>query len=200
MLGDLDDGLFSVLGVFCAAEPVLLETYPEVAREAVEAILQEKSLKELCFLADSLDTDISQCIGKDNLVEALVTSGKALVIDANRGGSCKADDEATGRGSSPSEGKATGSGNSPTPTDRATENVASPPPYEDTDRRALIDFYLATNGAAWKKSSNWNTDKPLSEWYGVVTDDTGRVLELRLMNNNLTGAQIYRIIVVVRYM
>ena len=31
------------------------------------------------------------------------------------------------------------------------------------------------------------SDKPLREWHGVTTDDNGRVTELILIRNNLTG-------------
>ncbi|CAN0326977.1 unnamed protein product, partial [Scytosiphon promiscuus] len=55
-----------------------------------------------------------------------------------------------------------------------------------TDRDVLVALYSATDGPNWKKNTNWNTGAPLSEWYGV-TADQGRVVELRLDNNNLQG-------------
>ena len=42
--------------------------------------------------------------------------------------------------------------------------------YKDLEREALIAFYKATNGANWTKNTNWCSDKPLSEWYGVSVD------------------------------
>ncbi len=36
-------------------------------------------------------------------------------------------------------------------------------------------------------NDNWLSDKPLSEWYGVITDELGRVTELRLQNNRVGG-------------
>ena len=56
------------------------------------------------------------------------------------------------------------------------------------DREALIAFYNATGGATWQDNTNWLSDKPLREWHGVTTDDNGRVTELILIRNNLTGA------------
>lgn len=56
------------------------------------------------------------------------------------------------------------------------------------DREALIALYKATNGDNWTNNTNWCTDKPLSEWYGIGVDRvTGRVNMLNLPQNNLTG-------------
>ncbi len=62
-----------------------------------------------------------------------------------------------------------------------------PPPEPSTDREALIAFYHATDGQEWTNSDNWLTDAPLEEWYGMMTDADGRVTELNLLENNLTG-------------
>ncbi len=56
------------------------------------------------------------------------------------------------------------------------------------DRAALEAFYDATGGAGWTDSTNWKTSAPLGEWYGVKTDAAGRVAELALHGNALTGA------------
>ena len=55
------------------------------------------------------------------------------------------------------------------------------------DRAVLIEFYNATDGPNWADNTNWLSDEPLGEWYGVVVDDTGRVMELKLEDNQLTG-------------
>ena len=49
-----------------------------------------------------------------------------------------------------------------------------------TDRAALVAVYNATGGPNWGVNTNWLSDKPLGEWYGVETDADGRVTELRL--------------------
>ena len=46
---------------------------------------------------------------------------------------------------------------------------------EDVDRKALVAFYHATGGDNWKVNTNWLTDAPLDEWYGVGTRGAGRV-------------------------
>ena len=38
---------------------------------------------------------------------------------------------------------------------------------EYTEREILEIFYYATDGPNWKNNTNWLTDKPLSEWYGI---------------------------------
>ena len=57
----------------------------------------------------------------------------------------------------------------------------------EIDRNALVALYHATGGESWHDSTNWLTDKPLSEWDGVKTDSTGRVVELFLFRNRLSG-------------
>lgn len=48
-------------------------------------------------------------------------------------------------------------------------------------------MYEATGGGGWLRSDNWCSDKPLSQWYGVETDEQGHVTALRLARNNLAG-------------
>ena len=54
------------------------------------------------------------------------------------------------------------------------------------EREALIALYKATGGENWKDNTNWCSDKPLDEWYGVSYWD-GHVRSLNLWVNNLTG-------------
>ena len=56
-----------------------------------------------------------------------------------------------------------------------------------TDRAALEALYDAAGGPDWTDSTNWKTDAPLSEWFGVTTSDEGRVVVLELDSNGLTG-------------
>ena len=55
------------------------------------------------------------------------------------------------------------------------------------DREALVAFYHATGGPNWDDRTNWLSAAPLSEWYGVTTDGSGRVTALKLGLNKLTG-------------
>ena len=57
----------------------------------------------------------------------------------------------------------------------------------ETDREALVALYKATNYENWFESDNWLSDAPIGEWYGVVTNDDGRVTALVLNFNGLSG-------------
>ena len=57
----------------------------------------------------------------------------------------------------------------------------------ESDRAALEALYDATDGPNWTNSTNWKTSAPLGEWYGVTTDADGRVTEIYLFDNGLTG-------------
>ena len=56
-----------------------------------------------------------------------------------------------------------------------------------TDREILEMLHDATGGRDWIDARNWLTDAPLAKWRGVVVDDQGRVVELRLWDNGLAG-------------
>ncbi len=55
------------------------------------------------------------------------------------------------------------------------------------DRAALVALYEATDGPNWTDKENWSSAAPLGEWYGVTTDDNGRVTNLNLTDNSLQG-------------
>ena len=69
---------------------------------------------------------------------------------------------------------------------RTTRGLTCGSPVEPiTDREALVSLYFGTNGSRWSRNANWFSREPLSEWYGVKTDENGRVIELELHNNGL---------------
>jgi len=55
------------------------------------------------------------------------------------------------------------------------------------DREALEEFYESAGGPGWRDSDGWLATQALEEWYGVVADSLGRVTELDLAGNGLTG-------------
>ena len=69
-----------------------------------------------------------------------------------------------------------------------TLEVTVTPSADAADRAALEAFYDATGGAGWTDSTNWKTEAPLGEWYGVRTDGSGRVAGLGLGANGLAGS------------
>ena len=56
------------------------------------------------------------------------------------------------------------------------------------DRAVLVTFFESTSGDFyWDINTNWLSDRPLGTWYGVTTDEDGRVVELTLPNNGVWG-------------
>ena len=55
------------------------------------------------------------------------------------------------------------------------------------DRAVLVELHNATDGANWTDDTSWLSDEPMRTWHGVTTDDDGRVAELSLSDNQLTG-------------
>ena len=56
------------------------------------------------------------------------------------------------------------------------------------DRDALVALYRATNGEAWTNNSDWLSSRPLDWWHGVSVNSSGRVTELHLLANQLSGS------------
>ena len=70
------------------------------------------------------------------------------------------------------------------------KGIGLSPPYpycRDPQWDALAALYDGTGGPNWKNKTNWLTLAPVVEWYGVTTDSDGRVTELNLEDNNLSG-------------
>ena len=59
--------------------------------------------------------------------------------------------------------------------------------FPDQERAALEALYSTTNGPEWRNNTNWLTDEPVGEWYGVTTDAAGKVTRLSLHQNGLRG-------------
>ena len=78
----------------------------------------------------------------------------------------------------------------PAPSDTPTPSPTPSPtstPVPETDRAPLAALHNATNGAGWTTRTNWLSDRPLGEWHGVTTDQSGRVTQISLPGNNLVG-------------
>ena len=86
--------------------------------------------------------------------------------------------------------------------DRATATPAPAPPTAtatpeaslplaqtspETDREALVALHNAAGGPEWYSNENWPSDAPIGEWQGVTTGHNGRVIELNLSQNRLSG-------------
>lgn len=55
------------------------------------------------------------------------------------------------------------------------------------ERNALIDLFNATSGQNWSDNTNWNTNNPVCEWYGITVSN-GTVVKIELSGNNLVGS------------
>ena len=75
-------------------------------------------------------------------------------------------------------------GLSATQTVAVTVNASAGP---QNDREVLEVLYDSTGGESWTNRRNWKTSTPVGDWYGVTTDTAGRVTELDLSGNALTG-------------
>ena len=53
---------------------------------------------------------------------------------------------------------------------------------------ALVGLYISTDGKNWSNNENWLSQRPLAAWHGVTVDAKGRVTDLDLSDNNLSGA------------
>lgn len=62
------------------------------------------------------------------------------------------------------------------------------PATTDPDREVLAELYETTGGDGWTRNDNWLSAAPIGEWYGVTAAVDGRVIGLRLPDNNLSGS------------
>ena len=72
-----------------------------------------------------------------------------------------------------------------------TEPTATPRPRIPfpplSDGAALTALFDATDGESWQNSDGWLYTEDLGQWHGVTTDAAGRVTELNLRDNRLSG-------------
>ena len=60
-----------------------------------------------------------------------------------------------------------------------------------TDREVLEVLYRTTGGPDWGDRTNWMSSAPLGEWFGIHTNEGGRVIHLDLDGNQLSGTIPY---------
>ena len=56
------------------------------------------------------------------------------------------------------------------------------------DRAVLVELYNSLGGEDWRYQRDWLSNKPLEEWYGIDTDDEGRVIYVYLAGNGMKGS------------
>ena len=66
--------------------------------------------------------------------------------------------------------------------------VAGQPSLQD-ERAILQEFYQSTGGDFWTTNRNWNSATiGVCEWHGMTCDAAGNVIELTMVQNNVTGS------------
>ena len=58
--------------------------------------------------------------------------------------------------------------------------------FRESDSLAIVALFDSTNGASWTTNTNWKTDEPIDNWYGITVTD-GRITQIDLNQNNLAG-------------
>ena len=59
---------------------------------------------------------------------------------------------------------------------------------DPNDKLALERFYTSTNGPQWANNSGWMKGDPcLNYWYGLYCSESGRILQINLVYNLLSG-------------
>lgn len=66
---------------------------------------------------------------------------------------------------------------------RVIITVMTPSP----DRETLIAIYNATDGPNWTQQDNWLSETHISTWYGITTNDVGRVTRIELAGVGMAG-------------
>ena len=56
------------------------------------------------------------------------------------------------------------------------------------EREYLMEFFKSTGGESWTNNTNWGSELPVSQWYGIMVDKSGRIIDITLQDNNLTGS------------
>ena len=56
-----------------------------------------------------------------------------------------------------------------------------------TDQEILTRIHAAMNGTEWSQGDDWLSEKPMGEWENVRTNDSGRVISLRIQGDGVQG-------------
>ena len=57
----------------------------------------------------------------------------------------------------------------------------------EAERAALVEIFQTAGGSTWIATDGWLTEAPIGEWFGVRTDQRGRVTGINLAGNQLHG-------------
>ena len=186
----------TALLVFSNAENNLADTVT-VTQAQKDAIVLAKSEYEFGAEGGNLDFEIQtnvdvtvsipdSCTSWIRQVETRALETKKLFFDISASDTLNRD----------REGQIILQGGSVTQTIKVKQSIISA--VLAAERDALIAFYKATDGDNWTDNTNWCSDKPIGEWYGIITkgecygmtssNADNIVCEINLSINNLSGA------------
>ena len=69
----------------------------------------------------------------------------------------------------------------------AVRGSSCAPADSQEDRAVLVQLHGDMDGGNWADRTNWLSERPIREWYGVTSDADGRVTGLYLGHNQLSG-------------
>ena len=130
-------------------------------------------------LAAGSDTDIT--VNKTSLTFTTENWDTAQEVTVSA-----AEDTDTANGAATIEHSASGGGYGGVTVSSVTVTEADNDNDADAERAALVAIYDATDGDNWTDNTNWKSEEPVGNWYGVTVEN-GAVTELDLEDNNLTG-------------
>lgn len=67
-----------------------------------------------------------------------------------------------------------------------SKNIVITQKPKEIERDALIALYKSAGGDSWKNKTNWCSDRPVGEWYGITMSGT-KVQSILLSRNGLKG-------------
>ncbi|MDE2718133.1 MAG: hypothetical protein OXI33_14130 [Chloroflexota bacterium] len=68
-----------------------------------------------------------------------------------------------------------------------TVSATLPSAIRDIERTVLAALYDATGGEDWNTNDGWLSNSPLDQWQRVTTDEDGKITDLDLGSNQLSG-------------
>ena len=137
------------------------------------------------------ETFLVNLVSRPNELPLGSPSRATVTISESRGGTSPG-----GGGGGGGFGGGGGGGGGAPPRTAPTDTPTTQPPSTDepssprcgeSDTEYLESFYEASGGEHWHDSTNWNSEEPLDQWFGVDTDEDGEVVSLRLADNGLSG-------------
>ena len=53
--------------------------------------------------------------------------------------------------------------------------------------RAVLNEWFRQDGHNWCTHNNWGSNEPLSEWFGITTNEEGKIIRIQMDSNNINS-------------